>query len=67
MPVALCPRPFLYGLTCGLTVVWHSVWVIALSGMMCKESLSSSKTHWIVRLWCFIRGSVVGELRLASG
>lgn len=28
---------------CGLTVVWHSVRVIGLSMMMCKENLSSSK------------------------
>lgn len=59
--------PLLHGRPCGLTAVWHSVWVIGLSGMMCKESLSSSKTHRIVRLWYFIRASAVRELRLASG
>lgn len=48
-------------------VVWHSVRVIGLSAMMCKESISPSKTHWIVRLWYIIRDYVVRELRLASG
>lgn len=42
--VALCSPPLHYGLPCGLTVVWHSVWVIGLLEMLCKESLSSSKT-----------------------
>lgn len=61
------PRALLHGFPCGLPVVWHSGWVIGLSGSMCKESLSSSKAQWIVRLWCFIRASVVERLRLASG
>lgn len=39
------PHLFLYGLHCGITVVWHSVLVIGLSGMMCKEKASAHQKH----------------------